>query len=131
MEPVPRDAVTPLIRVLIVDDDSRVRAAIRAFLAGAPDLDLVAEAASVNVALEMARLHTPTVALVDILLPHERDGLFVLRALTGGLQIPAVAMSLSSEFCSHALAAGAYRFLEKDSSPEVLLATLRAAAHRS
>src|SRR6266700_716022 len=105
MDPVPLDAHVPAIRILLVEDDPRVRAAIRAFLGSAADLDLVAEAASVSVALEMARKYEPAVALVDVMLPQERDGLFLLQALTGGLRIPAVAMSLSSELCGRALAA--------------------------
>ena len=60
-------------------------------------------------------------------LPEARDGLGLLRALTAELGIPAVAISIQGWVRSEALAAGAYRFLDKDSSPELLLAALRAA----
>jgi DNA-binding NarL/FixJ family response regulator len=128
---VNRDDRDRPVRILIADDDPRVRAALRAFLTVSPGFDIVAEAASAGTALALARERSPAVALVDVLLPGERDGLRLLRALSGELQIPAVAISVQSGLCSFALAAGAYRFLDKDSSPEVLLATLRAAARRA
>ncbi|GAA3203672.1 response regulator transcription factor [Actinocorallia longicatena] len=116
------------VRVLIADDDPRVLGALRAFLSTSSGFTVVASASSAPRAVELARERAPAVALVDVLLPGERDGLRLLRTLSLELRIPAVAISVQSELCGYALAAGAYRFLDKDSSPDVLLATLRAAA---
>jgi DNA-binding NarL/FixJ family response regulator len=115
------------VRVLIVEDDPRVRLALRRFLAESDGFDVVGDAASATVGLELARAHSPAVVLVDILLPSAGDGLGLLRALTGELGIPAVAMSIHGGLRGRALAAGAYRFLDKDSAPELFLAALRAA----
>jgi len=69
------------------------------------------------------------VVLVDVLTAHGPDGIELLRALTE-LRIPAVAISIHGGVRGDALAAGAYSFLDKDSAPELLVATLReAAAH--
>jgi DNA-binding NarL/FixJ family response regulator len=93
-----------------------------------PGFEIVGEAADSFAALQLARVHRPDVALVDVLLPDAGDGLRVLRTLTGELGVPAVAFSISSGVGDRALAAGAYRFLEKDGSPERLTAALSAAA---
>jgi DNA-binding NarL/FixJ family response regulator len=116
------------IHVLIADDNPQVRAALATFLSAHPDFQIVGEAGNEVAALQLARAHEPTVALVDVLLPEADDGLALLRALTGELGIPAVAISIHSGVGSSALAAGAYRFLEKDGSSERLIAALSAAA---
>jgi DNA-binding NarL/FixJ family response regulator len=122
-------AQQPPIRVLIVDDDARVRTALRTFLTAYPGFEVVGEAGSVGRALELAREVTPCVAVVDVLVPDVQDGLKLLRVLTGELSVPAVAMSLSGALRSEALAAGASDFLTKDGSSERLLFALRKASH--
>ncbi len=116
------------VRVLIVENDHRVRTALRTFLSVSQGFEVIGDAGSAAAALEMARERAPAVALVDVLLPNERDGLGLLHALTGELRIPAVAMSIQGGLRTSALAAGAHQFLDKDSAPELLLAALRAAA---
>jgi DNA-binding NarL/FixJ family response regulator len=115
-----------VVRVLIADGDTRVRAALRSLLSAAPGFDVVADAASAATALELAREHAPTVALVGIQIP---EGLGLVREVTGKLGIPTVAMSIGGNLRRPALAAGAHTFLEQDGSPELLLAALLAAAH--
>jgi DNA-binding NarL/FixJ family response regulator len=116
-----------LVRVLIAEDDHRVRAALRSFLSASPGFEVVGDAANAAGALEMARAHAPDIALVDVHLPRARDGFGLLRALTGELGIPVVAISIHGWVGSGALAAGACRFLNKDIAPERLLAALRSA----
>jgi DNA-binding NarL/FixJ family response regulator len=119
------------VRVVIVDDDPRVRAALHSFLSTSPELQVVGGAAGAATALDLVRSAVPDVVLVDVHLPEARDGLNLLRALTGELRIPAVAISISGRVRTGALAAGAYRFIGKDSAPERLLGALRAAAHEA
>ena len=116
------------VRILVAEDNPQVRAALRTFLSTHPDFEIVGEAGDAFTALQLARVHKPDVALVDVLLPDAREGLRVLRTLTGELGVPAVAFSISGGVADSALAAGAYRFLEKDGSPERLTAALSAAA---
>ena len=116
-------------RILIVEDDPRVRTALRAFLS-ADGFEVVGDAATAATALQMARERAPAVVLVDVFMPHAPDGIELLRALTGELRIPAVAISIQGWVRGNALAAGACRFLDKDSAPELLVAALRAAASR-
>ena len=116
------------VRVLVVDDDPRVRTALRTFLCASPGFDVVGVAGTTASAVDMAREQRPDVALVDLLLPEARDGLGVLRAVTGELRIPAIAISIEGGLRSSALAAGACRFLDKDSPPDLLVSALCAAA---
>ncbi|HEY4454165.1 MAG TPA: response regulator [Pseudonocardiaceae bacterium] len=118
------------IRVLIADDDPRVRAALRVFLSANEGFEVVGEAANMAGALELARSCAPTVALVDVYLPGREDGLALLRALNEDLRIPVVAISLDNTACDSALEAGAYRFLAKESVPDLLLDVLGMSAQR-
>lgn len=115
------------VRVLIVDDDPRVRVALRSFLSISPGFEVVGDADGADAALRLARERTPGVVLVDVHMPEQHDGLRLLRVLTAELGIPVVAMSIRGDVRGNALAAGAFRFLDKDSVPEFLLAALRAA----
>jgi DNA-binding NarL/FixJ family response regulator len=115
------------IRVLIADDDHRVRTAMSTLLTSIGGFDIVSASATVQGALTMARQHQPKVALVDILFPEARDGLGLVRAITDELRIPAIAMSVDGGLKRSALAAGATSFLDKDTSADVLISALRAA----
>ena len=57
-----------------------VRAGVRAILAAAQDIEVVAEAADGRQALELARAHRPDVVLLDIRMPV-LDGLDAASAL--------------------------------------------------
>jgi DNA-binding NarL/FixJ family response regulator len=120
-----------LIRVIIVDDDPRVRAGLRVFLRAHQEIELVGEADSSTSALAVADATTPSVAVVDVHLPKMIDGLELLNDLTHRLRIPAIAISLDHGVRRHALDAGAYRFLDKASVPEFLVEALQQSVQRS
>jgi DNA-binding NarL/FixJ family response regulator len=114
------------VRVLIVDDDARVRAALRAFLAANLGIEVVGETRTPAATVELVRARTPSVVLVDVLLSGLDDGLGLLRTLTAELAIPVVAISMRGDLAEAALAAGASRFLDKVGLPEHLVDALRA-----
>jgi DNA-binding NarL/FixJ family response regulator len=118
----------PPIRVLIADDDHRVRTALSALLTAATGFDIVGAAATAASALTMAREQLPTVALVDLLLPEASDGLGLLRTITDELHIPAIAISVDGGLRNSSLAAGAAGFVEKGNTAERLISALRAVA---
>jgi two-component system response regulator DesR len=116
------------IRVLVVDDDPRVRAAIADTIALEPDLVMVAEAADAVAARTVADRTDPSVALVDVLLPDEATGLALVVSLNEGAACAVVAMSVRGGLRRAALAAGAFAFVEKGGDIDALLQAVRAAA---
>jgi two-component system response regulator DesR len=115
------------IRLLIVDDDARVRTAIGQTVALEADLVVVGEARSAAGALALALETRPAVALVDVLLPDEANGLRLIHDLGRNPGCAVVAMSVRGAVRSAALAAGAASFVEK-AEIEAVLARIRAAA---
>jgi YesN/AraC family two-component response regulator len=69
-----------MIRVLLVDDDALVRSGLRIMLAGAANLEVVAEAADGHEVLGAVDLHRPDVVLMDIRMPR-LDGIAATRLL--------------------------------------------------
>ena len=84
------------VRVLVADDDARVRAAIAQTIALEADLALVADAADAPAALALAESTDPAVALVDVLLPDAAAGLALVAALGRRPGCAVVAMSVRS-----------------------------------
>ena len=116
-------------RVLIADDHHVVRAGIKALLATAPDLDVVAEAADGREALELAVALEPDVVLMDLAMPvmdgaeattRIRDEVPCTQVVVlTGERAPAVGLALEG---------GAITCLQKDARPEALLQAVRDAA---
>jgi DNA-binding NarL/FixJ family response regulator len=123
--PIRPPASTPLPgnRLLLVDDDNRVRAALVALLASVREIEVVGSCADAAEARSLVAVVQPDLVLLDVLLPTAREGLELLRALRAE-GIPAVAMSISGGLRDAALSAGAVAFLEKEGSPEALIAVL-------
>jgi DNA-binding NarL/FixJ family response regulator len=100
------------VGVLIVDDDARVRRALRSLIDCASDLTVVGEAGSTWSAKRLDLELLPDVVVLDLLLPQAMDGMGVLRELRRHGR-PVVALSCMGELGPEALVAGAHAFLEK------------------
>src|SRR5947207_463523 len=114
------------LRVMLVDDHALVRSAVRQALV-APDIEVVAEAATAQEVLDVApRLH-PDVLLMDINLPGA-DGLSLLRELVPRLPDTKIVMLTISEDRRDLLQAmrnGAAGYLTKDLGPDALQRAIR------
>jgi DNA-binding NarL/FixJ family response regulator len=122
--------VTAPIRVVLVDDDPLVRAGLSLMLGGAPQLEIVGEAADGADGLEViARTH-PDVVLMDIRMPR-MDGLAATQRLSGQPDPPAVIVLTTfdaDEYVVRALANGATGFLLKDTSPPTIVDAIQKVA---
>lgn len=119
-----------MIRVLVADDESMIRAGVRAILATDPEVDVVAEAGDGREAVELARRHRPDVALLDIRMPR-MDGLTATAELRTAVPETAVLVLTTfgeDEYIAAALAGGASGFLLKSGDPRELLAGIHAVA---
>ena len=116
------------IRVLIADDDPLARTALSTIFDAHDDIDVVAQAADGQQAVDAAaRLH-PHVILLDIRMPGV-DGLQAARRILASESNQARVIMLTTfdldEYVYAALKAGASGFLLKDTPPERLLAYVR------
>ncbi len=108
-----------MIRVLLVDDDTLVRSGLRLMLAGAANLEVVAETDDGRHVLGAVDRHRPDVVLMDIRMP-QLDGIAATRLLAGQPDPPAVVVLTTfdaDELVLRALQAGAAGFLLKDTPP--------------
>jgi DNA-binding NarL/FixJ family response regulator len=117
------------LRVLIVDDDARVRRALRSLIDCSADLTVVGEAGSTRSAKRLDLELRPDVVVLDLLLPHAPDGMQVLRELRRRDR-PVVAISRMGELGREAMVAGAHAFLEKHGRDVDDLLDMIRAAHR-
>lgn len=119
-----------MIRVGLVDDQTLVRAGIRALLALVPDVEVAFEADDGAAALRYLEGASPDVVLLDLRMPG-LDGLGVLRALgsTGRLPPTLVLTTFDDDaLMLEAIRLGARGFLLKDISLERLAEALRTVA---
>ncbi|WP_055489462.1 response regulator transcription factor [Streptomyces sp. TP-A0356] len=119
-----------MIRVLLADDQSLVRAGFKALLDAQPDIEVAGEAADGEEALRGVSELRPDVVLMDIRMPLV-DGLTATRRITGqpGLQGVKVVMLTTfelDEYVFEAIRSGASGFLVKDTEPDELLRAVRA-----
>jgi DNA-binding NarL/FixJ family response regulator len=115
------------IRVLLVDDHAVVRQGLRAFLRLQPDIEVVAEAAGGQAAVEAAREHRPDVVLLDLRMPAG-DGVAAipgLRAAVPRARILVLSSYSDDEDVFGAIEAGADGYLLKDVEPDQLAAAIR------
>ncbi|MFF1832868.1 response regulator [Streptomyces sp. NPDC058231] len=120
------------IRVLIVDDQALMRAGFRALLDAEDGIEVIGEAADGRRAVELAREHTPDVALVDVQMPV-LSGIEATREIAADPRLSGVHVVILTnygldEYVFEALRAGAAGFLLKDTEPAELLRAIRVAA---
>jgi two-component system response regulator NreC len=118
------------IRVLIADDHPLVRRGLRALLERDGEFDVVAEAANGYEAVELATLHKPEVALLDVGMPrlNGTDAATSMREKLPAVRIIIVSMHSDEGYVLRALKAGARGYLLKASPEADVLAAVRAVA---
>lgn len=118
-------------RLIIADDHAVLRQGLRDLLAGASDLEVVAEASDGAEAERLARTRPAELLLLDVALPVRR-GLQVLESLRrDGVTLPVLVFSMypAEPYAEHARRAGAQGYVAKDAdSPELLRAIRRVLA---
>lgn len=118
------------IRVLIADDHPLVRRGLRALLERNGEFDVVAEAANGYEAVELAALHKPEVALLDVGMPrlNGTDAATSIKEKLPAVRIIIVSMHSDEGYVLRALKAGARGYLLKASPEADVLAAVRAVA---
>ncbi len=130
MPPAP-DVAEHAIRVLIVDDQSMIRAGFAALLDAHDGITVVGTADDGAGISDVVRRTQPDVVLMDIRMPKV-NGLDAARTIIGMPGTPPKVIMLTTfdadEYVFSALRAGASGFLLKDSPPEELTHAVRVVA---
>ena len=118
------------VRVLLVDDHRMMREGLRVLLAGAPDIEVVGEAADGRTALDLVRTLRPDVVVMDVGMP-ELNGVEAtrrIRAENEGVKVIALSTHTDKSYVHHMLEAGACGYVLKISAHDELLRAVRAAS---
>ena len=122
--------MTPLIRILIVDDHAVVRSGIRLLLAQEDDLEPVGEAGSGREAVFQARALKPDVILMDVVMA-DQTGLEVLPTLVHEhpeTKVLLLSMQDDPRYVREAFAAGASGYVLKEAADAEVVAAVREVA---
>ena len=121
-----------MIRVLLAEDHSIVRAGLERLLGTTDDIEVVAGAEDGAQAVELAAEHKPDVVLMDISMPH-LNGIEATREIVEAnedVQVVVLTSFADRPQIVAALDAGAVGYLLKDAEPEEVIRGVRAAAKR-
>ena len=116
-----------MIKVLLADDHSIVRAGLSRIVEESGDMEVIAEAADGRETIRLVRETSPDVAVIDISMPG-LDGLEVVSQLHGqcpDLPILILTMHEEGQYVVRAIQAGAMGYMTKQSAPEQLLKAIR------
>jgi DNA-binding NarL/FixJ family response regulator len=116
-----------VIRLLVVDDNAAVRAALTELCAAAGDVAVVAECSDGGAAAETARWARPDVVLMDLSMPGV-GGLAAARevlAERSDARVVVLTGSISADSVHAAARLGAVGYLLKDGDPDELLRRIR------
>src|SRR6202008_4881313 len=115
------------IRILVADDHSLVREGIATFIAGQPDMRLVAEASNGREAIQRFREYRPDVTLMDLQMPEMNglDAIIAIRNEFSEARIIVLTTYKGDVQVLRALKAGARAYLLKGLLRKELLETIR------
>ncbi len=124
-------AMQDKLTVLIADDHTLVRHGVRTLLALQPDMRVIGDVATGEAAVALAAQHQPHVALVDLVMPGQLNGVMTTREIkrvSPRTQVVILTSFATDEHIFPALRAGALSYVLKDMDPDTLTDTVRRAA---
>src|SRR4051794_20275586 len=116
------------IRILVAEDHLVARVGVSTIVNMQPDMEVVAEAANGQQAVELFRAYRPDVALLDLRMPVMGgvQAAQMIRAEFAGARMIALTTYGGDEDIRRALAAGVQAYLTKDVLHDELLKAIRA-----
>jgi two-component system response regulator NreC len=119
-----------LIRIVLVDDHTVVRAGLRAVLAGAKDMEIVGEGSSGDEAVSLAISKRPDVVVMDLTMDGMNGDVALREMRARGVEARVLILSMHAEeeYLVPLLEAGANGYLVKSTADRDLLDAIRAVA---
>ena len=125
--PNPPDATT----IVLADDHTIVRSALRTLLEAEHEFEVVAEAGEVDEAVRKVLAYKPAVIVLDLSMPGGSSLEAIPRMLDASPATAIVVLTMENEprFAREALRAGALGFVLKEAADTELVAAVRAATN--
>jgi len=120
-----------MIRIMLVDDHVVVRTGLRMLLDGQANLEVVGDAADGDEAIRIAQQLKPDVVLMDLSMPHGKDGLTAtaeLKKLLPDTSVLILTMHDDDEYLFRSIHAGASGYVLKSAPHEELLTAIESVA---
>lgn len=117
-----------VIHILLVDDHAVVRMGLKMLLNNHPDMEVVGEASEGNEGIQKAHELKPNVVIMDLSMPHGKDGLSATSELKK--QMPEVAILIltmhdDEEYLFRAIQAGAAGCILKSAPHDELIQAIQ------
>ncbi|MEC2159234.1 response regulator [Virgibacillus halodenitrificans] len=117
-----------MIRILLVDDHAVVRMGLKVMLNDVPKMEVVGEASEGNEGIEKALEEKPDIVLMDLSMPHGKDGLSATSELKKQLPDTAIlilTMHDDEEYLFRAIQAGASGCVLKSAPHQELIDAIK------
>ena len=121
-----------LIKILLCDDHAVVRMGLKMLLNNNKDIEVIGEASEGDEAIRLAQELKPNVVIMDLSMPHGKDGLTAtaeLKKLMPEVAILILTMHDDEEYLFRAIQVGASGCILKSAPQEELLGAIRSVSN--
>jgi two-component system response regulator NreC len=127
----PPEEITGTVTIVVADDHSLVRRALRMVLEAEPDFEVVAEAGDVRSAVRKVLGYKPSVVVLDLNMPDGSSLEAIPELLEVSPRTAIVVLTMDDEphIARAAIRAGASAFVPKEAADTELVDATRAASH--
>jgi len=128
MTPVAKERLK--IRILLADDHAILREGVAAILNLEPDMEVVAQAATGRMAVNLYREYRPDVGLIDLEMP-DGDGaeaISLIREFDAKARLMVLTVYSGEEDVYRSMSAGAKGYLLKSETPKIMTDSIRVIA---
>lgn len=122
--------MTTKLRLILVDDHPIVRTGMRMLFQAEPDLEIVGEADSGPMAIEMVQKLKPDVVIMDVAMPGMNgiEATRRIKEMNPQTQVLALTMHEDEQYFFEMLRAGASGYVPKRAAPDDLVSAVRVVA---
>jgi two-component system, NarL family, invasion response regulator UvrY len=119
--------MTKAIKVFIVDNHDLIRLGIRHLLADVKNIEIIGEASSGEIAIDLVRELKPDIVIMDIKMPGIGGFEATRRLLKNNPKIKVLIITICEDYFlfSNVLSAGASGYISKDASAKEILEAIR------